>query len=181
MKKSTTIKMQLVAIMRGVSGSGKSTFINTLADMMPDVNIMVHSTDDLWMVDGKYCFDFKLLGEKHRQNADNFKESLEIGIDVVICDNTNIRAREYNKYVTMAKEHNYKVIEIVFYPSSLKDHVARNTHNVPEDVLDSMRGKLLKNLEDVQFDEGFIIDPKQGGKDSVRIKNIIGRIIENYK
>lgn len=126
----------------------------------------------------EYLFDFKRLGEKHRENLDNFKQSLKDGTDIVICDNTNIKARDYNKYVMAGKENKYKVISITFYPSVLKDHVARNTHNVPEDVIANMRDNLLKNLEDVNFDEEFLIYPEQGGKGSVRIKNIIEKILK---
>lgn len=42
----------LVLINRGVPGSGKSTFIQTLKEMAVNKTIKVHSTDDLWMVGG---------------------------------------------------------------------------------------------------------------------------------
>ena len=60
--------MKLVIINRGVPGSGKSTLINTLKEMAIGRLVKVHTTDDLWMKDGKYCFDFKLLGAKHGEN-----------------------------------------------------------------------------------------------------------------
>jgi len=170
--------MRLVIINRGVPGSGKSTFINSLKETAPQLNVKVHSTDDLWMVDGKYMFDFKKLGEKHEKNYDNFCESLDTGVDIVFCDNTNIKARDYNKYVNASRKRGYRVIAVVFYPSDIKDHVARNTHDVPEFVLSRMRDELIKNTETSDFDQEFLIYPEQGGKNSKRIRNIIDRILK---
>jgi len=171
---------KFAGIIRGVPGSGKSTFINSLKQTAPDKSIKVHSTDDLWMVDGKYMFDFKKLGAKHGENYDNFCASLDMGVEIVLCDNTNIKARDYNKYVAAAKKRGYPVVAVVFYPSSVKDHVARNTHDVPEIVLSKMKDNLLKNIETSDFDQEYLIYPEQGGKDSKRIRNIIDRILKSY-
>lgn len=170
--------IKLALINRGVPGSGKSSFITTLKEMAPEKSIDIHCTDDLWMVDGKYMFDFKLLGEKHRENYDNFKESVLADTDIVICDNTNIRAREYNKYVEIAKRRGYHVIGVVFYPDSIDKHNERNTHNVPIEVLSKMKDNLLHNFQTVGADDEYVIQPEQGGPNSERVKNVINRILK---
>ena len=170
--------IKIALINRGVPGSGKSSFITTLKEMAPDRSIEVHTTDDLWMVDGKYMFDFKQLGAKHKENYDNFKESCLADTDIVICDNTNIRARDYNRYVDIAKKRGYLILSVVFYPDDIKKHDERNTHNVPIEVLDKMKGNLLRNFTTVGADDEYVIYPAQGGPGSERVKNIVNRILK---
>ena len=173
--------MKLVIINRGVPGSGKSSFISKMKELAIGKSIEVHSTDDLCMVDGKYCFDFKLAGERHRKNLKNFTESLKEGIEIVFCDNTNIKARDYNKYVSAAKQYDYNYVAIVFYPDSIEKHLERNTHGLPEETLINMKDNLLKHFETGDFEQEFVIQPHQGGKHSVRKHHIITRLLEDYK
>ena len=56
-------KMSTVSIMRGPSGSGKSTHAKMIKNSLDNVEIV--SADDFFMVDGKYVYDVKMIGEYH--------------------------------------------------------------------------------------------------------------------
>lgn len=53
-------KKELV-LMRGLPGSGKSTKAKKIAGNVG----VVYSTDDFFMVNGKYMYDSKLIGDNH--------------------------------------------------------------------------------------------------------------------
>lgn len=153
---------KIVIINRGVPGSGKSTFIKTLRIIAESKGLAmsVHSTDDKFMVDGEYKWDMLLTKQYHRENLEEFTQSLVDGINIVICDNTNIRQRDYGKYVLAAQSAGYHITGVCFYPDEITKHVARNTHNVPENTITSMHRRLLSHVTTDRFDHEVIIYPE---------------------
>lgn len=126
--------MKKVYIMRGIPGSGKSTRARELAG---DLGV-IHSTDDYFMVNGKYRFNPKLLGRNHELNFKAFKASLNQGFYPVVVDNTNVRHWEYQRYEQAAIDAGYQV-EIVKVPHIDPILAAkRNTHGVPESAIRRM-------------------------------------------
>lgn len=77
-------------LMRGVSGSGKSTRARELEG--PDTVIL--STDDLFMIEGKYVFDPTKLQENHQRNQERCREHMVLKTRTIIIDNTNIQSWE---------------------------------------------------------------------------------------
>jgi len=81
--------------MRGLPGSGKSFKAKKLAG---DKGV-VFSTDDFFMIGGKYQFDAKLLGDNHEKNYKRAVEAMKEGKPLIIIDNTNVKLWEMKKYV----------------------------------------------------------------------------------
>lgn len=79
-------KKELV-LMRGLPGSGKSTKAKKIAGEIG----VVYSTDDFFMVDGKYLYDPKLIGENHEKNFQRTLKALKEGKPLIVIDNTNIK------------------------------------------------------------------------------------------
>jgi predicted kinase len=119
------IKMVLV---RGVSGSGKSTFSKQLSDFKH------FEADMFFMKNGVYQFDGARLGAAHGWCQNSVLESLKGG-DKVIVSNTFTTHREIKPYVDMAKllGVSFMVVKCV--------GKWQNEHNVPEEVLEKMRGR----------------------------------------
>lgn len=118
-------------IMRGVSGSGKSTVARKLAGEVGKI----HSTDDFYMVDGVYVFDIEKRTKNHEANYAAFCHSLEQRIPVVICDNTNTKHWECQRYVDAAQKAGY-IVAIVSLPHpDPKVAAARNLHGVTEEII----------------------------------------------
>ena len=146
--------MKTVVINRGVVGSGKSSLSAEVSAMAEHNNLTcnIRNTDEYFMIDGEYKFDPSKLGVNHKANFDAFVDSLASGVNVVIADNTNLRAREYNKYVEVAKQYGYNVVAVVFIPDSVAVHLKRNTHNVPEETVERFIDTLIDNLDTVGVD-----------------------------
>ena len=87
-------------IMRGMSGSGKSTKARELAGDVGEI----YSTDDLFMKNGEYIFDPQQLPQNHKRNQDLVWNALSRGVPIVIVDNTNIRPQDYEPYKLMAQK-----------------------------------------------------------------------------
>lgn len=131
--------MKLI-LMRGVSGSGKSTLARGLLEQNPQAVVL--STDDLFMIEGKYVFDPDRLGENHRLNRERCREHMILKTTTIIIDNTNIRAWEMKPYKKLAEEHGYHV-EILEVPPPHIDELVRRQETrgdkkVPRETLEQM-------------------------------------------
>ncbi len=120
--------MNIVYIMRGVPGSGKTTIAKSLSGEAG----IIHSTDNYFMQDGVYHFDPSLLAENHQKNFQAFCESLSRKIPVIICDNTNVKREHWTPYARAAEHAGY-LVAVVTMPHPYPAVAAkRNTHGVPE-------------------------------------------------
>jgi len=172
--------MTIAVINRGISGSGKSTFNRILKAVAEEAGFTVacHSTDEYFMVDGEYKFEQKKLGYFHGLNKGAFTKSLMDGVDIVICDNTNLRQREYNPYVKAARDNGSAVVAVVFYPDDYDKHVERNAHGVPEDVILRMMGTFSVNNATIGVDKEFCVFPEKFSEK--KLQTVSTRIIEEY-
>lgn len=89
-------------IMRGCPGSGKSTYASWL-------NGLICSADDYFMKDGRYCFDLTLLGEAHAQCQEKCRRGMQEGVALIVIDNTNLMAEDFEDYQWMAGRFGYEV------------------------------------------------------------------------
>lgn len=127
-------------IMRGLPGSGKSTLVQAIikGSVWNENHSAVHSTDSYFMVNGEYKFELEKLKENHQKNFEAFKQSLEAGVEIVICDNTNTRKWEYERYVEMAKKYDYEIHVIIAGEFSPKVCVFRCKHGLTEEKIAEM-------------------------------------------
>lgn len=93
-------------LMRGVSGSGKSTVAKQLANRLGGT---LFSTDDFFMKDGKYHFDQNLIAVNHQRNQARTEEAMSKGESPIIIDNTNSQAWEMKPYYELAQKYGYQI------------------------------------------------------------------------
>ncbi len=103
---------QHVVIMRGPPGCGKSTFAYEYVQKNFLFGTEICSTDDFFMVDGKYQFDPKMLQEHHDSNQRRVCKAIQRQRPFVIVDNTNSQFWEMKPYVELAQIYRCKVIFI---------------------------------------------------------------------
>ena len=134
-----------VIINRGIPASGKSTFASEILLAMRDKEIeaTIHSTDTYFMCEGEYRFEPSKLREYHLENQKAFEASLVSGVEVVICDNTNIEPWEALPYYEMAKAHDYHVILMDFKPRNIQEHIDAQhnddyPHTIPQEQIVEM-------------------------------------------
>lgn len=122
-------------IVRGIPGSGKSTFAKTLGGTH-------FETDEFFMVDGEYKFDPTKLKEAHRWCQDSVNTAMILnhtaGLNnVIVVSNTFTQEWEMEPYFQMADTYEYKVFSVIVE----NRHGGINTHGVPEDKLQAMRDR----------------------------------------
>jgi hypothetical protein len=123
--------------MQGPPGSGKSTVVKQLMSRMDELKISnaVFSTDDFFMKDGIYQFDFKLLGINHTKNLEAASTS---PAHVVIIDNTNLTPGEYARYKSKMLN---RIVIILSCKVENPEMLIRNIHGVPLEHIKKMCAK----------------------------------------
>lgn len=128
------VKKGIMYIMMGIQGSGKSTFCEKNLQYLHKIS----------------------LDELHTRSKEmqEIMEVFEHGCDFVI-DNTNPTSKDRERYISLAKENNYRVVGI-FMESKLQKCIERNNKRegkacVPAKAIASTQNK----LEIPRYDEGF--------------------------
>ena len=132
--------MKKLFLVRGIPGSGKSTFAKELDG--------IHfETDNYFMVDGEYNFDSSKLKEAHQwcqnevNNAMILNHTAKIN-DRIVVSNTFTQEWEMEPYFEMTKEWGYTVFSIIVE----NRHGGVNEHGVPEDKLEIMKNRFEVSL-----------------------------------
>jgi predicted kinase len=146
-------EQRVLVIMRGVSGSGKSTVARSIAKERGGV---VLSTDDYFERDGRYEFDPKMLPRYHAMNQARAEAAMARGVSPVIIDNTNTQAWEMKPYVEAAMKHGYEVEMLEpgspGFPEVDFDEIMRRQRSrtggksMPEEVAHRMMSRFQKGL-----------------------------------
>lgn len=145
-----TDRSKAVIIMRGVPGSGKSTFVKNLTAYASKMtqSVAVCSADHYFeKPDGSYLFNPKLLGEAHRQclrkfiNYANFTHRT----DFLVVDNTNIATQDYLTYKAVAEAFGWEVFEVLM-DVPVQQAIDRCIHNVPESTIIKKYDQLHFNI-----------------------------------
>jgi len=119
--------MKKLFIVRGVPGSGKTTFAESICDK-------VCTADDYFMDGDEYKFDISKLGAAHRYCQGNIRTIMESGKDVAVA-NTSTTKKEMAPYYAMAEEFGYMVFSVIVE----NRHGGKDVHNVPAETLTKMK------------------------------------------
>jgi predicted kinase len=132
-----------VIIMRGISGSGKSTYVK---NNFPDATVC--SADHYFINENnEYCFDHKKLGQAHKQCQNRFYKAISQNENLIVVDNTNTTIWEMKWYYDLAKNNGYNVF-CIRVNTSVENAHKRNSHNVPLDVIESMQKRFVSAPSD---------------------------------
>lgn len=131
--------MPELIIVRGVPGSGKSTY--ALERWSKDRSMNVSATvleADMWMTDhnGRYQFDGTRLKECHQKCQQTVNMHMMQGTERIYVANTFVKRWEADVYYVLAKVWGY---DVKVY--RLEGNFG-NIHGVPQDRVDSMRANM---------------------------------------
>ena len=131
-------------IVRGLPGSGKSTFARSIAK-----SYQIFEADQFFMKKGEYNFDPTKLKEAHQdckqRVANRMRENLfnSIFFNNIVVSNTFTQEWEMKFYRNIARRYGYKVHTIIVE----NRHYGTNIHGVPEDKLQVMEDRFEIKLK----------------------------------
>lgn len=122
-------------LVRGVPGSGKSTFAKSLGG--------VHFESDMFfMQDGEYKFNITEIKKAHEWCRESVEYELAKFTPKVVVSNTFTQEWEMEPYFDLADKYGYRVFSVIVE----NRHGSRNIHNVPEETLLKMKGRFEISL-----------------------------------
>ena len=132
--------MKTLYIVRGIPGSGKSTFAKSIGG--------VHiEADQFFMMNGKYNFDITKikLAHKYCQNQTEAwmkTDGTQVNNDKIVVSNTFTQEWEMEPYFKLAEKYGYKTFSLIVE----NRHGGVNEHGVPEDKLELMKTRFEVKL-----------------------------------
>lgn len=134
LREAVGIKEADLILVRGIPGSGKTTYVNKNLK-----GYKHYEADQYFEKDGEYKFNPQDIKKAHSECFQNTKRSLKNG-DKVVVSNTFTKKWELANYLKLANELDKKV-KILRTTKQFK-----NTHGVPEDKVKEM----IKRFEDIE-------------------------------
>jgi uridine kinase len=132
--------MKEVIIIRGASGSGKSTFAKLLIKMAG--HGIICEADEFFEIHGKK-FHYSLLAAAHEYCQEKFNHCVQLNAPLVIVSNTSTKDSEFKFYIDLAKERGYKVTSLVME----NINGTKSIYNVPEHTLAKQKSRLLASIK----------------------------------
>jgi len=135
--------MKTLILLRGLPGSGKSTFARYMFS-----NNVFEADQYFYDHDGNYNFDSTKLKEAHQDCQKRVEALMEIsdstqyGKEIVVA-NTFTQEWEMQPYFDLASKYNYGVFSLIVE----NRHNGINIHNVPEDKLKQMANRFQFKLK----------------------------------
>ena len=128
---------KILYCVRGVAGSGKSTFAKTLGGQ--------HYEADMFFIDpvtGEYKFDGSKIKLAHEWCQNRVEGDMVLNMDKIVVSNTFTQEWEMEPYFELAKKYGYKVFTVIVE----NRHGGTNEHNVPEDKIEQMKTRFELKL-----------------------------------
>jgi len=132
--------MKTLYIVRGVPGSGKSTFAKSIGGIHIEA-------DQFFMENGKYNFDITKikLAHKYCQNQTEAwmkTDGTQVNNDKIVVSNTFTQEWEMEPYFKLAEKYGYRTFSLIVE----NRHGGVNVHDVPEDKLELMKNRFEVKL-----------------------------------
>ena len=129
--------MKTCVLVRGISGAGKSTFVQECFGRFCNLE-----ADMYFMKDGEYLFEPSKLRQAHSWCQSEAERQMKFGYDIVVS-NTFTTEWEMKPYLNLAEKYGYTVFTVVVE----KRHGNKDVHNVPEETRQKQAERLSKSIK----------------------------------
>jgi NEDD4-binding protein 2 len=131
--------MRTLIILRGLPGSGKSTFANYMFS-----NNIFEADKYFYDEDGTYNFDVTKLHAAHKWCQLRVEHAMEDNLESngqyfseIVVSNTSTTEKELEPYLKLAEKYDYKVVSLIVE----NRHGNKSVHNVPNETMEKMRNR----------------------------------------
>ena len=130
-------------LVRGLPGSGKSTFANVILQQPNNNPQEVLSADDFFVNnEGVYVFDSSKIKEAHNYCQFRCSERMRQQKVRIVVANTFTQEWEMDAYNQLAKEFGYMVFTVIVE----NRHGGENQHGVPAEAIQRMKDRFNVKL-----------------------------------
>jgi NEDD4-binding protein 2 len=136
--------MKILILLRGLPGSGKSTFANYIFS-----NNIFEADQYFYDEDGNYNFDASKLYEAHKWCQLRVEHAMEDNLESngmyfseIVVSNTSTTEKELEPYLELAKKYDYQVVSLIVE----NRHGNKSVHNVPEETIERMKQRFSIKL-----------------------------------
>jgi tRNA uridine 5-carbamoylmethylation protein Kti12 len=139
---------QTLIVVRGIPGSGKSTYAKTLKIDLEKQGYKVEhvEADDYWYNDkGEYVFHTSKLYYAHKNCFERVFRAFDEGAQYVIVANTFVTRKDLKPYLREAEARDIKV---TIYRM---DNEFQNVHNVPADKVAYMKEHFVDQENEIKI------------------------------
>lgn len=126
--------MKKCIFIRGLPGSGKSTFAEFLANTVNN-SVIVESDKIAHEKYGKW--EKSMLSQYHKDALELFNKSIESEVELIIVSNVNSAWEQFKEMYYHAEDNNYQVTSLVME----NRHESASIHDVSEVIYSGMRDK----------------------------------------
>ena len=127
--------MKILIILRGLPGSGKSTFAKSIGGRYAEA-------DQYFMEDGEYKFDASKLKDAHLWCQSIVDSYMRNDFEKVVVSNTFTTEKELEPYLELARKYDYQVVSLIVE----NRHGNKSVHNVPDTTIERMKQRFSIKL-----------------------------------
>jgi len=136
--------MKVLYLVRGLPGSGKSTFAKQLVGS----ESLIFEADKFFVTNIGYKFIPNKIGEAHKWCRDKVETAMKGSDDddrfeQLVVSNTFTREDEMKPYFDLAKKYDYRVFSLIVE----NRHNGKNIHNVTDEKIEEMRNRFQIKLK----------------------------------
>ena len=137
-------------VLRGLPGSGKTTYTNKLIEEYPDIKVI--SNDLLRNNDDGYNYKYENNNHIYRDNYKLLINYLTNGTKIIVIDNCNINFKLLDIYYDLSVKYDYQYLQLAF-PKPNKENISNSLSRCQHGISNSSYLKMWLSYQSHYHDK----------------------------